>query len=150
MRSGWQCPHKRSAWNPPSAAERCGAFPRSGRMKRICSAVPLLLCAFLLGSTGYPFKPAVDVDVTPRTTILCSVEQGRTSLPVGRELRETSGLSYPQAQLTFRSRLKGNDGLTRPSLMQTEGISVQGSDFIPGISSDLYMLMSRPHLCAEL
>ncbi|MGH0134476.1 UNVERIFIED_CONTAM: hypothetical protein FKN15_055030 [Acipenser sinensis] len=72
MRSGWQCPHKRSAWNPPSAAERCGAFPRSGRMKRICSAVPLLLCAFLLGSTGYPFKPAVDVDVTPRTTILCS------------------------------------------------------------------------------
>ncbi|MGH0170572.1 UNVERIFIED_CONTAM: hypothetical protein FKN15_063760 [Acipenser sinensis] len=41
-------------------------------MKTICSAVPLLLCAFLLGSTGYPFKPAVDVDVTPRTTILCS------------------------------------------------------------------------------
>ncbi|RXM99239.1 Semaphorin-4G [Acipenser ruthenus] len=72
MRSGWQCPHKRSAWNPSSAAAHCGAFPRSGRMKRICSAVPLLLCAFLLGSTGYPFKPAVDVDVTPRTTILCS------------------------------------------------------------------------------
>ncbi|XP_041125017.1 semaphorin-4G-like [Polyodon spathula] len=72
MRSHWQCPHERSAWNPSSAAAHCGAFPRSGRMKMRCSAMPLLLCTFLLGSAGYPFKPAVDVDVTPRTTILCS------------------------------------------------------------------------------